>query len=96
MEKPTIDLGEMMFCKITSQDGFDSTKVNAIEVNDDEKELDKDLEGNSMEKMPKKKIRKFVAKESDHKALESDLKDQTPDSSRKSIEGEHLDDKFQL
>ncbi len=32
-----------------------------------------------MAKMPKKKIKKFVAKESDHKALESDLKDQTPD-----------------
>ncbi len=55
-EVPTIDPGEMMFCKDTHQEGFDSTKVNAIELNkDDEKESDKDSEVNSMEKMPKKK-----------------------------------------
>ncbi len=70
-------------------------KVNAIEINDDKKESDKDSEGNSMEKLPTK-IRKFVAKESDHKAFESDLKDQTSDSCKKSIEGEYLDNDFQL
>ncbi len=38
-EKPTIDPGEMMFCKETRQEEFDSMKVNAIEVNEDEKSL---------------------------------------------------------
>ncbi len=68
-EAPTIDPGEMFFCEDTCQEGFDSTKVNAIQLNEDNgEESDKDSEGNSKEKMPKK-IRKFVPNESDHKHL---------------------------
>ncbi len=45
-----------MYCENTHQEGFDTTQVNSIQVNDDDnKESDKDSEGNSMEKMPKKK-----------------------------------------
>ncbi len=56
MEVPTIDPGEMLYCEDTRWEGFDTTQVDAIQVNeDDEKESDKDSEGNSMEKMPKKK-----------------------------------------
>ena len=55
-EVPTIDPGEMLYCEDTRQQGFDTTQVDPIEVNDaDEKESDKDSEGNSMEKMPTKK-----------------------------------------
>ncbi len=96
MEVPAIDLGEMMFCKDTHQKGFDSTKVNAIEVNNDNKESDKDSEGNSMEKMLKKNIRKFVPKESDQKASDSNSVAKTPDSGKSNIEGEKLDDNFWL
>ncbi len=49
-------------------------QVNAIQVNDDdEKEYDKDSKGNSMEKMPKNKVRKFASNGSDHKAPDNDL-----------------------
>ncbi len=34
----TIDPGEMLFCEDTCQWGFDSTKVNGIEVNEDDKQ----------------------------------------------------------
>ncbi len=78
----------MIFCKDTRQEGFDSTKVNAIQVNDDKKESDKDSEGNSLEKCLKK-IRKFVPEDIDHKAPESDSKDQTSDSSKSRIKGKN-------
>ncbi len=42
------------------------------------------------------KNRKFVPEECDYKASESDSKDQTSDSSKSRIEGEKLDDDFQL
>ncbi len=56
MAVPTIDPGEMLYCEDTCQSGFDTTQVNAIQVNgDNEKKSDKDSEGNSVEKMPTKK-----------------------------------------
>lgn len=96
-EVPTIDLGEMVYCEDTRQEGFDTMPVNAIQVNeDDEKESDKDSGGNSMEKMPKKKVRKFVSNNFDHKAPDNDLVAKTTDSGRSSMKGEKLDEDFQL
>ncbi len=96
-EVPTIDPGEMLYCEDTRQEGFDTTQVDAIQVNDDvEKESDKDSEGNSMEKMPKKKVRKFVPDDSDQKAPDNDAVAKTHDIKMSSLKGEKLDDDFQL
>ncbi len=43
-----------------------------------------------------RKNRKFVPKESNHKAPDSDLVDKTSDSGKRSIDGEKLDTHFQL
>ncbi len=87
----------MLYCEDTHQEGFDTMHVNAIEENeDDEKESDKDSEGNSMEKMPKKKVQKFVSNDSDHKAPDNDSVAKTPDGGMSSMKGEKLDDDFQL
>ncbi len=48
-----------------------------------------------MEKMPKKKIRKLVPEECDHKAPDSDSIGKISNSGKSSIEGEKLDDNFQ-
>ena len=94
-EVPTIDPGEMVYTEDTRRAGFDTTQVDAIQVNeDDEKESDKDSEGNSMEKMPTKKVRKFVPDESDQKATDNDALAKTPDSKMSSLKGETLDDDF--
>ncbi len=59
-EVPTIDPGGMLFCEDTCQEGFDGTKVNAIDVNEEgEEESDKYSEDNSLEKMHKKKSEKL-------------------------------------
>ncbi len=97
MAVPTIDPGEMLYCEDTCQEGFDTMQVNEIQVNgDNEKESDKDSEGNSMEKMSKKKVRKFVSNDSDHNAPDNDLVAKTSQSGIGSMEGEKLDDDFQL
>ena len=96
-EVPTIDPGEMVYCEDTGQEGFDTKQVNAIQVNEDnEKESDKDSEGNSMEKMPKKKVRKFISNNSDHKAPDNDLVAKTTDSGRNIRKGKKLDEDIQL
>ncbi len=49
-----------------------------------------------MEKMPQKKVQKFVSNDSNHKALENYLVAKTPDSGMSSMKGEKLDDDFNL
>ncbi len=44
-QRPTIDLGEMLFCGDTYQEGFESTNVNAIEVKEDKEESHNYSEG---------------------------------------------------
>ncbi len=62
MVVPTIDPGEMMYWEGTRQEGFDSTKVNAIQLNENKKESDKNSEGNSLEKMLKKNNQKICSR----------------------------------
>ncbi len=60
----------------------------------DKRESDKDSEGNSMEKMPKKKVRKFVPIEREDKELQLALENETSDS-RKKCKNEALGDDFE-
>ncbi len=91
MEELLIDPGEFLFCKKAHRGNFDSGKVNAIEVNDnDKKESDKDIKGNSMEKMPKKKARKFVSIENEDKKLQLSFKNEISDSGKNYVTKEAL------
>ncbi len=81
-EVPTIDLGKLLFCKDTCREHVDVEKV----------ESDKDSEGNSMEKMPKKIVRKLVPIENDHKKSELALEAEPFYSKRDGLEGETLQD----
>ncbi len=65
-------------------------KVYAIKVNDDgKKESDKDSKGDSMEKMPKKNVRKFVYIENKDKLLQSAFENETSDSRKNDAKKKH-------
>ncbi len=88
----TIDPGELLFCKETCRGNFDSGKVNAIKVNNyDKKESNKNSEGNSVEKMPKKKVRKFVPIEKEDKELQLALENETFDRGKNDVKKMHLE-----
>ncbi len=64
-EVPTIDPGKMILCKESCRATFNPAEVDALDMDKDDSNnaSDKDSEGNDIEKMPQKKIRKFVAEE---------------------------------
>ncbi len=70
---------------LCTRGNFDSGKVNAIKVNeDDKKESDKDSEGNSMVKMPKK-VRKCVPIENKDKEFQLTLENEASDSEKNGV-----------
>ncbi len=78
-EVPTIDHGKLILCQISRRATFDTEYVNALEMKEDDSNntSDKDSEGNSKEKMAKKKIQKFVAEE--EQKGESEMKNPNQD-----------------
>ena len=76
----------MILCEDSCRASFDIEKVDALDMDkkDDDNASDKDSEGNAIEKMPQKKIRKFVA-EREHKG-ESEMKN--PNQNGKDLKNE--------
>ncbi len=71
---PTTDPGNLILCKESHRASFEIEKVNALKVKEDDSDngSDKYSEGDSREKILKKKIRKFVAEE--EQKAESEMK----------------------
>ncbi len=61
-------IGKMILCEDSHRASFDTGNVDALDMNknDDNNASDKDSDGNDIEKMPQKKIQKFVP-EREHK-----------------------------
>ncbi len=60
-------------------------------MNDDDKKSLINSEGNSMEKMPKKKVIKFVSIEKEDKELQLALENETSDSGKIYVKKKHLE-----